>query len=211
MQRIADYDASDLLVNRYVYGAELDEPVWAESSSGVITYLHADKTGSIIMTSNQTGGVVNQNSYTPWGESALVNSTNFGFTGQRFDSEVGLYYYKARYFSPKVGRFLQPDAIGYASGDLNLYSYVNNDPLNLSDPLGLKTEVYVSYKTFYGLPGYHTSIVILDPNNDGDYSDSYTIAAGTPDKTGLLTRYEGVYAVNDYLGQLKRRDHWVPV
>jgi len=137
LQRIADYDASDLLINRYVYGAGFDEPVWAENGSGVITYLHGDETGSIIMITSQMGGVISQYSYTPSGESTSVNATNFAFTGQHFDPELALYYFKTRYYSPKLGRFLQPDPVGYGGGSLNLYDYASNDPLNLSDPVGL--------------------------------------------------------------------------
>jgi RHS repeat-associated protein len=48
----------------------------------------------------------------------------------------GLYYYRARTYSPTWGRFLQPDPAGYPAG-ANLYAYVNNDPLNNTDPLGL--------------------------------------------------------------------------
>ncbi|MDX2105818.1 MAG: RHS repeat-associated core domain-containing protein [Candidatus Melainabacteria bacterium] len=71
-----------------------------------------------------------------------MSGTTFGYTGQRFDEETGLYYYKNRYYSPTLGVFLQPDPIGYNSGDLNLYKYVMNDPLNLLDPLGLRPADY---------------------------------------------------------------------
>ena len=65
-----------------------------------------------------------------------MTGTTIGFTGQRFDSETGLYYYKYRLYDPATGRFIQPDPIGYGP-TLNLYNYVNNDPLQFVDPLGL--------------------------------------------------------------------------
>jgi RHS repeat-associated protein len=60
----------------------------------------------------------------------------FLYTGQRYFGGVGLYYYKARFYDPKLGRFLQPDPIGYGAG-MNMYAYVEGDPVNLTDPSGL--------------------------------------------------------------------------
>jgi RHS repeat-associated protein len=67
--------------------------------------------------------------------SASLTGSGFRFTGRRLDAETGLYYYRARYYSPTLGRFLQPDPIGYAGG-ANLYAYVDNDPFNRVDPMG---------------------------------------------------------------------------
>jgi RHS repeat-associated protein len=60
----------------------------------------------------------------------------FAFTGRRFDPETGLYYYRARYYNPTIGRFLQTDPIGYADG-LNWYAYCGNNPIAFKDPTGL--------------------------------------------------------------------------
>ena len=60
----------------------------------------------------------------------------FRYAGQRFDPLTGLVYDNARFYSPALGRFLQPDPIGYAGGN-NLYAYGGNDPVNATDPSGL--------------------------------------------------------------------------
>ncbi len=117
----------------------LDEALIELDSSNNPTYLHHDRKGSIIATSNSSGVVVNTYAYSPFGESGSMSGTTFGYTGQRYDPETGLYYYKNRHYSPELGRFLQPDLIGYGDG-LNVYQYGYNDPNMFSDPLGLAAD-----------------------------------------------------------------------
>ena len=137
LQCIAEYDGtSGLLLNRYVFGPGLDEPLIKITSGGTVGYLHHDKNGSIIATTDNTGIVTNRYKYSPWGESSFVSGMTFGFQGQRYDAESGLYYMKARYYDTKNSRFLQPDPIGYGDG-LNVYQFAYNNPNTFSDPLGL--------------------------------------------------------------------------
>lgn len=135
LQRLGDYSSAGALQTRYVYGLALDEVMLQVTSAGVKSYFHHNHQGSVIAKTNASGSVLNRYAYSPFGESAALTGTTHGFNGQRVDSESGLYFYKTRYFSPKTGRFLEPDKVGYLGG-FNLYAYVNNSPLNFIDPLG---------------------------------------------------------------------------
>jgi len=136
---IAEYDGSDTFVKRYVHGPGLDEVLLEIDSSNDVTYLHHDRLGSIIATTDDTGAVIDTYAYSPWGESGSMSGTTFGFTGQRYDAETGLYFYKSRHYSPEIGRFLQPDTIGYGDG-LNTYQYGYNNPNSFMDPLGTSAD-----------------------------------------------------------------------
>jgi RHS repeat-associated protein len=72
------------------------------------------------------------------------------FTGRRFDLETGLYYYRARYYNPQIGRFLQTDPIGYSDG-INWYNYCSNNPVNGTDPSGQSVDDQSLDWTWYGL------------------------------------------------------------
>ena len=102
LQMIAEYDGSGTLQKKYVYGTGLDEVLIELDSSNNKTYLHHDRKGSIVATSNSSGAVINSYAYSPFGESGSLSGTTFGYTGQRFDPETGLYYYKNRHYSPSL-------------------------------------------------------------------------------------------------------------
>ncbi|MCL4394288.1 MAG: hypothetical protein M1482_05700, partial [Chloroflexi bacterium] len=119
----------------YYFGAQR---VAMRNAQGV-TYLHGDNLGSTSVTS---GAVASSQTYFAFGGVRTTTGnvpTDFGFTGQRFDSDAGLMYYVARYYDPAIGRFTQPDTLIpdlYDPQSLNRYTYVRNNPVRNTDPTG---------------------------------------------------------------------------
>jgi RHS repeat-associated protein len=109
---------------------------------------------------DSTGSVVNSYIYKSFGE--IYSQTgavqqSFTFTGREFDPESGFYYYRARYYDPKSGRFFTKDPIGFGGGDVNLFRYVGNNPVNWIDRSGLwPTEIHnrIIREAFRNLPFY---------------------------------------------------------
>lgn len=130
-------DYGGVYARRYVYAPGADEPIlWYEGSGTADRrWLHADERGSVIAVSDGSGAALAINRYDEYGIPASTNLGVFGYTGQAWLSAVGMNYYKARIYSPTLGRFLQTDPIGYQNGP-NWYNYVGSDPVNLTDPTG---------------------------------------------------------------------------
>lgn len=146
------YDSSDLVEEldlsgnptaRYEFTNETDEPL-AIFKQGSTEFYEADGLGSITSLTSPSGVVVGTLAYDSSGNvTSSTDSSNqpFRFTGREFDSETGLYNYRARYYSATISRFLSEDPLGMAGGE-NFYPYASNDPVNRSDPFGL-LDIYI--------------------------------------------------------------------
>jgi len=103
--------------------------------------LLTDALGSTVALGDGTGTLQTQYTYEPFGyatQTGLASASSYKYTG-REDDGTGLYYYRARYYHPRLQRFIAEDPIGFSGGDVNIYGYVQNDPMNGIDPLGLET------------------------------------------------------------------------
>jgi RHS repeat-associated protein len=103
----------------------------------VAAYYHHDVMGSTVAaTEPGVSGAAAVFTYSEFGVPGAGSGLAYTYAGYRYDTETGLYYVNARYYNPNLGRFLQTDLIGLKGGT-NLFAYVGNDPLNLTDSTGL--------------------------------------------------------------------------
>jgi len=136
---LAVYDGSDNLIMRFEY-ADGRLPV-AMTTGGATYYLSYDQVGSLRVVADASGNVVKRIDYDSFGN--IINDTNplfdirFGFAGGLHDRDTGLVRFGFRDYDPDVGRWTAKDPLFFSGADSDLYRYVFNDPINLTDPEGL--------------------------------------------------------------------------
>src|SRR5262249_11124672 len=121
-------------VARYSQGPNIDEPL-AMLRSGATSYYQADGLGSLTSLSNTSGALANTYTYDSFGNLTASTgsiSNSFRYTGREWDAETGLYYYRARYYDPASGRFVNEDPLQFSAGP-NFYAYAGNGPVNRVD------------------------------------------------------------------------------
>jgi RHS repeat-associated protein len=135
---LAVYDGSDNLIMRFLY-ADSRMPV-AMEKGGATYYLTFDQVGSLRLVADSSGNVVKRIDYDSFGN--ITNDTNasfeipFGFAGGLHDRDTNLVRFGFRDYDPDVGRWTAKDPIFFQGGDIDLYGYCLNDPVNWVDPSG---------------------------------------------------------------------------
>lgn len=129
-----------VVTSRYLLGAGSDELLARHRPSEGTAWYLTDRLGTVRDLADASGAIADHLDYDSFGVVVLETSPAFGdrfrFTGRELDSETGLYYYRARYYDPRLGRFTSEDPLSFAAGDPNLYRYVGNSPLIFTDPSG---------------------------------------------------------------------------
>ena len=146
LQVIEERNGSDSVKATYVWGRWIDDAV-SMQRGGQRYFYHTNTLGSVVSVTNASGAVIERYDYDAFGKptfydasfTVLTTGSAIGnpylYTGREYDKESGLYYYRARYYDPVHGRFLQRDPIGYGDG-MGVYAYVGNRTLKVIDPIG---------------------------------------------------------------------------
>ena len=170
-----------------------------------VHYLHGDHLGSTSLTTNSAGAVVAEGRYLPFGGSRWSNGsamTDFGFTGQREESSLGLYDYNARMYSASLGRFISADSIvpdGSNPQSLNRYAYTLNNPLKYIDPTGNVYECSGGVGVCGDIENHRDAIlrrasILRDASTDGTISDLEAAAR--------LTEYAAAFRDGDFVNDV---------
>ena len=135
-----EYDSSNTVAARYTHGPGFDEPL-AIDQGGQSLFYHSDGLGTIRHLTDASAAVAQSYTYDAFGQmvelspDAALSTQSFTYTGREVDDATNLYYYRARYYDASIGRFVSEDPAGF-DGGINFYVYVENNPVNLTDPLG---------------------------------------------------------------------------
>ncbi len=135
---IEELNTSGAVIARYSQSLNIDEPL-AMSRNSTTSYYEEDGLGSVTSMSNSSGALASTYTYDSFGNLTASSGTltnPFRYTAREFDSETGLYFYRARQLDASNGRFLSEDSRRFKS-DPNFYTYVFNSPVNYLDPYGL--------------------------------------------------------------------------
>lgn len=147
---LSEWDAAGNRRAWTIYGAKTNEIVARNDYTyGPLLYKQ-DNQGSVTFIMNGSNEVVEAYTYDAFGKPTVTNGdgtaargwSNYGnrfmFTGREYLSQPGIYDYRHRMYDPDTGRFPQTDPTGFDAGDMNLFRYCGDDPVDRSDPTGLE-------------------------------------------------------------------------
>ncbi len=165
--------------------------VRTDFAAGTTHFLHADGLGSTIAVTDAAGQVTERYRYSVFGAMTVLNPdatpkasglpvVPYTYTGRDWEPAAGMYNYRARYYSPNMGRFISADPIGFSGGDMNTYAYTSNAPIDWNDPFGL--DVYRQNRQLNPkgkivrdpVEHFVSHTFVYTTNHDGSIKDTYS-------------------------------------
>jgi len=183
-------------------------------------FYHKNHQGTVTDLTNSNGGAVKSYWYDAYGnvllETGSTLTRGFTYTGRERHARSGLYYYRARFYDPILGRFLSEDPIGLLGG-VNLYAYVGNDPVNWIDPLGL--DLLNNLANLFAGMGSVLSFGLTDVVNDLTGASSMVDecsgwhSTGEWTGVGLSVAIGGAGGLEKGLAKAANAEwsHWIPI
>jgi RHS repeat-associated protein len=154
-QPIYEWGAPGQFIAWNAYGAGADELLF-RGQAGIHLRYHTDRHGNVTALLDDSGAVIEKYSYDVFGQPAITDGNGNGrsqsaygnrfmFQGREYFPELGLYDFRHRFYDPFIGRFIQTDATGFDAGDMNLFRYCGDDPVDKTDPMGLAAVPHMGY------------------------------------------------------------------
>ena len=152
---VVEFDASNVIASNALYGRRMDELIARSNGAAPAgsqgQWFFPDRNGNISLITDSTDVILESYRYDAFGKPSIFDGSGapigatginnrFMFTGREWRNIFGFYEYRARAYNPTIGRFMSEDPKGFDAGDYNLYRYVGNNPMNLSDPSGMGAE-----------------------------------------------------------------------
>ena len=246
-QVVADLDATGGVERTYVWGPGIDNLLSMTVRTGataVTYYAVKDHLGTVHALTDENGNVAESYRFDAWGnilavfdasgapltEKRSLLGNRYLWQGREYDWQTGYYYFRARWYEPRTGRWLSNDPIGI-SGGLNQYVFCGNDPVNNRDPMGddpfrvsiradqdhawisvtdiadASTHTYGRWKFGYGIPKVNKSGVIIDQERHNGIERPYKASRSRMVKKFIPTINEGYTVYSDNCSTYAR-DEW---
>jgi RHS repeat-associated protein len=172
-------EVSGTTVTANLLGGGVDEIFTRSDSNGTVVPI-IDALGSVLALADSNGNLTTQYSYDPFGNttvSGAASSNPSQYTGRENELN-GLYFYRNRYYSPVLHRFINQDPMGFAGSGPNLYAYVFDSPTNLVDPFGLEGEWWSPHS--YDFSHYNPWDTVQDVGNVAEaFTDTITFGSAS--------------------------------